>query len=66
MFDEFASGKRFEQCQVVERLPDADESRLQSLSTAESPKQDRCGRPSAKHSDIRLLGSARCRKSQKF
>jgi hypothetical protein len=42
----------FEQCQVVEKLPGADESGLQSLSTAESPKQDRGERPSAKHSDI--------------
>jgi hypothetical protein len=37
----------FEQCQVVEKL--------QSLSTAESPKPDCCKRPSAKHSDITAI-----------
>lgn len=49
---------RFEQCQVVEkscqmRLPE--KKRLQSLSTAESPKQDRCRRLSAKHSDVAAI-----------
>ena len=46
----------FEQVQVVEsELPSAHWRRLQSPSAAESPKQDRCDRPTAKHSDIAAI-----------
>ncbi len=49
--DEFASGVSFEQGQMVEWLPSADQRRLQSPSAAVSPKQDRCERLSARHSE---------------
>lgn len=51
VFDGFASGSNIEQCQMVEWLPSAHQRGLQSPSAAESPKQDRCERPSAKHSE---------------
>jgi len=43
---------------MVEWLPSADQRGLQSPSAAESPKQDLCERPSAKHSEDTATGTA--------
>jgi hypothetical protein len=53
VFDKVASGRSIRAVSSVRTAARCGlERRLQSLSTAESPEQDRCKRPSANHSDI--------------
>jgi hypothetical protein len=53
VFDEVARGSGIRAVSSVRTAARCGPERiLQSLSTAESPKQDRCDRPSANYSDI--------------